>query len=245
MSTACIKTAEQVQRERRYDYMAEQMKDSQGLVNEVMGQLKDMRGQLDRMTGKMEEIEHRQRMIDPQQYKQLSENVNVLKTQREADAANMGQIQQELKEQRSFIEKVTTTLNNMSQAKATPAAKKKGPKDQLSDALELVKTNKYIEARGELESLIDHKELSPGDHNKVFHGLGRVEFYTKNYEKALVYFSKIYGKFPKSSLAPSSLQFIGKTLQKLGKNEEAKEAFVKLTEDYPNSKEAAESKKEI
>jgi TolA-binding protein len=242
----CIKTAEQVQKEKRYESMAEQMKDSQGLVSEVMGQLKDMRKQLDRMTGKIEEIEHRSRQIDPEQHKKMNENVALLQTQREADAAQMAQIQQELKEQRAFIEKVTTTLNGLNQTKAAaPAAKKKSPKDALNEALEMVKANKYKEARTELESLIDHKELNPGDHNKVFHGLGRVEFFTKNYEKALVYFSKIYGKYPKSSLAASSLHFIGKSLDKLGKKNEASEAFAKLVEDYPTSKEASEAKKEI
>lgn len=244
MTVGCIKTAEQVQREKRYDSMAEQMKDSQGLVSDVMSHLKDMQTQIDRMNGKLEEIEHRQKKIDPAKINQTAESVSLLTGQRQADATLMQSMQQELKEQRGFIEKVTTTLNSMGQSKA-PAAKKKNSKEQLNEALDLVKGNKYKEARAELEPLIDHQELNPGDHNKVLHGLGRVEFHTKNYEKALVYFSKIYSKYPKSTLAPNSLLFIGKTLQKMGKKDEASEAFAKLAEDYPGSKEASEAKKEI
>jgi TolA-binding protein len=245
LASGCIKTAEQVHREKRYESMAEELKDSQGLVSEVLTQLKDMQRQLDRMNGKLEEIEHRQKKVDPEQINRMSESVNLLKNQRETDAAQMLQMQNELKEQRGFIEKVTTTLSSMGQSKAAPAAKKKGPKEQLNDAMDLIKASKYKEARVELEALIDHKELTPPDNNKVLHGLGKVEFYTKNYEKALVYFSKVYTKYPKSSLAPSSLLFIGKTLGKMGKKEEAAEAYAKLGEDYPTSKEAAEAKKEI
>jgi hypothetical protein len=35
LSTACIKTAEQVNREKRFDSISEQVKDSQGLVSDL------------------------------------------------------------------------------------------------------------------------------------------------------------------------------------------------------------------
>jgi TolA-binding protein len=61
----------------------------------------------------------------------------------------------------------------------------------------------------------------------------------------LIYFSKIYSKYPKSSLAASSLLFIGQNLEKMGKKDEAKEAYAKVVEDYAGSKEAKEAKKEM
>jgi TolA-binding protein len=108
-----------------------------------------------------------------------------------------------------------------------------------------VKQGKLSQARPELEALIDAEGLTPGDNNKLLHGLGRVEYGLKNYDKALVYFSKVYTKYPKASLAPSSLLFIARSLKKLGKTDEAKEAFNRVAEDYPDSSEAAEAKKEI
>ncbi len=239
LSTACIKTADQVQREKRFENMSEQMKDSQGLVADVVSQLKDMQSQLDRMNGKIEEIEHRQKQIDPQNFNKMNENLTLLKTQQEADTAQLLQIQNEQKEQRAFLEKVTKSLSSVSEK---PKAQKKSAKAELDDALDLVKKNKYAPARSELEALIDHSELTPGDQNKVLHGLGRVEYYTGHYDKALVYFSKIYTKYPKSSLAPGSLLFIGRTLDKMGKKDEAREAYAKVGEDYPDSKEAKEAK---
>jgi TolA-binding protein len=243
---SCIKTAEQVQRERRVDTISEQMSDSQGLIAEMVSQLKDMQGQLDKMNGRLEELEHRNREMKPDSLKEMSESVALLKTQRVTDAQQLTQIQNELKEQRGFLEKVIAGLGSMKGAKTSaPVPQKKSPKDELYDGLELIKDNKFTEAREILEPLIDHKDLSLGDKNKVFHGLGKVEFSSKNYDKALIYFSKVYTKYPKSSIAPSSLLYIARSLEKMSKKQEAQEAFAKLIEDYPETKEAGEAKKEL
>lgn len=243
--TSCIKTADQVNREKRFDNMSEQLKDSQGLVADMVGQLKDMQKQLDRMNGKLEELEHKQTQANPETAK-LTESMNLMKTQQETEAAQLLQIQNELKEQRSFIEKVTASMAAMKDKEpVSKVSKKKSARSELAEGLELIKKDKYAEARTELESLIDHDDLTPGDHNKVLHGLGKVEYYTGNPEKALVYFSKIYTKYPKASLAPSCLLFIGRSLNKMGKKDEAKQAFAKVVEDYKGSKEANEAKKEL
>lgn len=245
LSTACIKTAEQVNREKRFEAMSENMKDSQGLLADAVAQMKDMQAQLDKLNGRVEELEHRNKQLDPQQVSKMNESLTLLQTQQQSSSEQLTQIQAELKEQRAFLEKVTASLSSMGSEKPKASSKKKSAKAELSDALDLVKENKYTEARSALEGLIDADGLTAGDNNKIMHGLGRVEYYTKNYEKALVYFSKIYTKFPKASLAPSSLLFIARSLDKLGKKAEAKEAFTRCAEDYPGSAEAAEAKKEI
>ena len=243
MSSACIKTADQVNRERRYD---EQIRDSQGLVADMTAQVKELRGQIDRLNGRLEEIEHRQGQVNPENLKKMDESLNLIKSQQESEASQLLQIQNELKEQRTFIEKVTASISEMKTAPApAKSSKKKSAKDELESGLENIKDNKYSEARADLEPLIDHKDLTPGEQNKVIHGLGKIEYYTGNSEKALVYFSKVFAKFPKSSMAPSSLLFIGRSLKKMGKKDEAKEAFSKVVEDYPKSKEAADARKEL
>lgn len=242
-SSSCIKTADQVNRERRYD---EQIRDSQGLVADMTSQVKELRGQIDRLNGRLEEIEHRQGQVNPENLKKMDENLNLIKSQQEAEATQLLQIQNELKEQRAFIEKVTASISEMKAAPApTKFSKKKSAKDELESGLENIKNDKYSAARSDLEPLIDHKDLTPGEQNKVIHGLGKVEYYSGNNEKALVYFSKVFAKFPKSSMAPSSLLFIGRSLKKMGKKDEAKEAFSKVIEDYPKSKEAVDARKEL
>jgi len=240
LSSACIKTADQVNREKRFDSMNAQLKDSQGLVADLLAQMKDLQDQINKMNGKVEELEYKNSKIDTEALKKMSEDMGQIKVQQDASATQLNQIQSELKQQRSFIEKVTNTLSN--QAKTS---QKKSPKDELNSGLDLIKKDRYKEARAELEPLIDHKSLSAADHNKVIHGLGKVEYYTKNYEKSLIYFSKLFSNYPKSSLAPSSLLFIGRTLKKMGKNAEAKEAFETVIKDYPQSNEAKMAKKEV
>jgi TolA-binding protein len=243
LSTACIKTADQVNREKRFDSMTEQLNDSQGLVSDLLAQMKDLQTQLTRMNGKVEELEYRQKQVNPEKINKMSETMNLIRTQQEAESTQLQQIQNELKEQRTFMEKVTASLSSMKEAPKT--SKKKSAKADLNSGLDLIKRDKYPEARKELEGLIDHPDLTPGDHNKVLFGLGKVEYYTNKPDKALVYFSKIFTKYPKSSLAPGSLLFIGKSLSKLGKKDEAKEAFAKVVEDYPGTKEANEAKSEL
>jgi TolA-binding protein len=244
--SGCIKTAEQVRREKRFDSVAEQVHDSQGLVAEMSDQMRDTQTQLDRLNGRLEELEHRQKQNGPELQKKTDETLSLIKTQQETQSTQILMIQNELKEQRAFLEKVTAQLSNMGHTKEAPQnSKKKSARDEVFAALTLVQKNKYDDARTALEAIMDDPELTPGDQNKILHGLGRTEYHTKNYDKAMVYFSKIYSKYPQSSLAPSSLLYIGKSLRKLGKRDEAKEALSKLMEDYPSSKEALTAKKEL
>lgn len=238
--SSCIKTAEQVQREKRYEDMSQQFGDTQGLLANMVSQLKDLQSQLDKMNGRLEEMEHKQSKVDPEQLKSMNETMTLLKTQQETQNTQLLEIQNELKEQRGFIEKVTDSL-----AKASAPAKKKSAKKELNEGLAQIKNNKFKDARKTLEPLIDHSDLTAGNRNKVLHGLGKVEYYSGNHEKAMVYFSKIFTKYPRSSLAPSSLLFIGRSLGKMGKKEEAKQAYLKVIEDYKGTKEANEAKKEL
>ena len=244
-STACLKTAEQVQREKKFETISEQMGDTQGLMANIVSQMKDLQTQINKMNGRLEELEHRQGQVSPDQFNKMNENLTLLKTQQESQTTQLLSIQNELKEQRAFIEKVTASLASVKEGPSTKSGKKKTVKDELETGLKLVKQNKFEDARRELEGLIDHDELSPGDKNKVLHGLGRVEYFSGNPDKALVYFSKIYTKYPKATLAPSCLLFIGRSLNKLGKKEEAKQAFQKVLEDYKGTKEANEAKHEL
>lgn len=247
LSIGCIKTAEQVEREKKVENISGQMSDTQGLVANLLTQLKSMQSQLDKMNGKIEEIEHRQGQMTPENISRLNESVNLLKTQQETDSVQLLQIQNELKEQRAFLEKVTTSLssvktNNESSAKSS---KKKSVKEDVAKALGLIRKKRFKEAKDQLEAFIDNEDLTPGDKNKVLHGLGIIEFFNGSPEKAMVYFSKIYTKYPKASLAPSSLLYIGRSLGKMGKKDESKQAFQKVIEDYGGTKEANEAKNEL
>lgn len=242
LSSACIKTADQVNRERRMDTVSEQMKDSQGLIADLISQIKEMQSQVNQLNGKVEELEYKQKQIDPQSISKMNETLEHVKVRQETEAGQLAQIQAELKEQRTFMEKVTSSLSSMKSS--AKASQKKSPKEELAQGLDLIVKDKYGEARKVLEGLIDHKSLTAGENNKVLHGLGKVEYYTNNPEKSLVYMSKVFTKYPKSSLAPNCLYFIGRSLKKLGKKEEANQAFDKVISDYPETRDAKNAAKE-
>lgn len=245
--TSCIKTADQINRERQITTMSSQLTDSQSLVGQMMNQMQSIQNQLETLTGKIEELEHKQSLVNPEKIKENSEDIIILKTQADATKNQILVMQEELKTHKAFTEKVTEGLKNLSKqpaaAKAAPA--EKTSKQKLTEALKMVTDNKFISAKVILETLIDHKDLRAADHNKVYHGLGRVELYTNNPDKALVYLSKIVMNYPRSSLAPNSLYLIGKSFQKQKKTEEARQAFTKLISDYPSSADAAKAKKEL
>jgi TolA-binding protein len=110
LTSACIKTAEQVQREKRFENMSQQIGDTQGLMADLVAQVKDMQSQLDKMNGRLEEVEHRQKQLNPEQIQKLTESTELLKSQSDTQSTQLQQIQSELKEQRAFIEKVTASL---------------------------------------------------------------------------------------------------------------------------------------
>jgi TolA-binding protein len=246
LSISCIKTAEEVQREKRLSSMSEQMKDSQGLLSDMVLQIKDIQGQMNRLNGRVEESEHRNKDVNTDSIKKMNESMALIKSQQDNLQTQLNAIQNEMKEQRSFIEKVTASLSSHNtSSNAGSKVQKKNAKNELQEALDLIKKNDYAQAKHDLEGLINHPELTPGEQNKVLFGLGKAEYFLRNHEKALAYFSRIYTKFPKASLAAPSLLFIGRCLQKMNKKDEGKQAFQNLIKDYPDSKEAKEAKKEL
>lgn len=244
--TSCIKTADQVNRERQLTTMSSQLTDSQGLVGQMLKQMQSMQDQLETLTGKVEEMENKQTLINPEKIKENGQDIVILKTKADTQINELAVLREELRNQKAFAEKVTQGLKTLNQQAApAPAPASKTTKQKMHEALEMVSNNKYAAAKAILETLVEHKDLNAADHNKVFHGLGRAELYSNNADKALVYLSKIVMNYPRSSLAPNSLYLIGKSFQKLNKKDEANQAFNKLLTDYPDSSDAAKAKKEL
>ena len=237
--TGCLKTAEQIRREQRVESMSQELADSQNIVADLTVMLKNLQTQIDTLNGRVEELQQGQKAVQSVDLKAMSENVAVIKQQVDALTTTQAAQGEEVKQQRAFIEKVTDKLGKMS---APASSAKKNPKEEIQAALKLVRRKRWNEARQALEPLVDSSNLSPADVNKVYHGLGLVEFGQKNWEKSLVFFSKIYTKYPKSSLAPSSLLHIGKALDRLGKKDESQQAFQELKSQYPQSAAAKEAR---
>lgn len=233
----CLKTAGQVQREQRLENMSQQLSDSQNIVADLTVMLKNLQTQIDQLNGKVEELQHQQ--SNNGDTKQMRDQLTQLSAEIKTLAEGQKSQNEEMVQQRAFIEKVTDKLGKMGaqrgDAPTSNDGAKKKPKEAVAEALSLIKKKKHAQAREALERVDREAELGPADRNKVWHALGILEQREGKHEKALVYFSKIYTKYPQSSLAPSSLAHIAESLDKLGKKEEAAQAREELRAQYPDS----------
>jgi TolA-binding protein len=233
-AAGCLKTAEQVRREQRVESMSQQLSDSQNIVADLTVMLKNLQTQIDALNGKVEELQHSQKSNTDMQ--QLKDELAALRIQTQALAEGQKNQSEEMQQQRIFIEKVTDSLGKMGNHRSSVEdLGKKKPKDAVAEAHALIGKKKYSDARRILEGLSEDSSVSPADKNKALHGLGVLEFEQKNYDKGLVFFSRIYTKYPQSSLAPSSLLYIGRSFGRMGKKDEAKQAFEELQSNYPKS----------
>lgn len=239
---SCLKTAEQVKREQRMENISQQLSESQNIVADMTIMLKNFQQQIDNISGKVEEIQHQQKSLSGTDIQAMNENLNLLRQQVQSLSESQKAQTEDLQQQRAFIEKVTDKLGKMGSQRSDST--KKNPKADIDSARGLIRKKKYAEARGILNEMIGNSAVNAADQNKALHGLGLIEYEQKNYDKALVFFSKIYTKYPKSSLAPSSLLYIGRSLAKLGKKPEARQAYSEVVANYPESSAAKDAQKE-
>lgn len=240
--TGCLKTAEQVKREQRMENISQQLSESQNIVADMTIMLKNFQQQIDNLSGKVEELQHQQKALTGTDLNAMNENLNLLRQQVQSLSDSQKAQTEDLQQQRAFIEKVTDKLGKMGTQRSDSA--KKNPKAEIDSARALISKKKYAEARAILNDLVGNPAVNAADQNKALHGLGLIEYNQKSYDKALVFFSKIYTKYPRSSLAPSSLLYIGRSLAKLGKKPEAKQAYSEVVSNYPNSSAAQDAQKE-
>lgn len=243
-ATGCLKTAEQVRREQRVENMSQQLSDSQNIVADLTVMLKNLQGQIDNLNGKVEELQHSQ--SNNTDMKQLKDELAAIRAENQALTEGQKKQSEEMQQQRVFIEKVTDSLGKMgsNRGSSNDDSGKKKPKDAVAEAHTLIQKKKYSDARRILENISEDDSVSPADKNKATHALGVLEYEQKNYDKGLVFFSRIYTKYPQSSLAPSSLMYIGRSFGKMGKKDEAKQAFEELQSNYPKSSLAKQAKAE-
>lgn len=224
--TSCFKTAEQVKREQKIETIDRQFQDSRGLVADITVSIKDVQKKVDVLSGEVEEVKHYQKQFSPQEIKSLQETVTLLKEQFDVLKTEHDSLKSE---HQSLIDSL-----KKNSGKTEKKNEKKSINDQLEDIQGLLKAKKYTKARAILDDLLS-QDINAAETNKIYHQYGEIELKAKQPEKAITYFSKIYTKYPQSSLAASSLYHIGLCLKKIGKEEEASEAFSELKEKYPKS----------
>jgi len=107
----------------------------------------------------------------------------------------------------------------------------------FSDVLSLYSESIYADKSKEM-SIFLRKRLA----GREFY-IGKFYFKDKKYKGALARFAEILNKYPEAGLSDKVLYYIGKSYVGLGEKDLAKDAFITLITDFPNSSYVNEAKK--
>ena len=242
--SSCFKTAEEIKREQLID---QQLSQSSKIIADLSGQINELKGGLANTSGQIEELGYHSKQKSEiqvssfnQSLTQLAEQVKILTGENKKTQSEVNQLSRELKEQKAFIQKVTGTLSKMSGKPTTQTSS-----NLLKKAHTAFEKNQQTEAKDLYLQVISENKISNAKKNHVYYNLGLLEYWSKSYDEALVYFSKIYTKYPKSSFAPGSLLYIGRSFAKSNRPDEAKATFQEVIKNYPKSKQAKSAKEEL
>lgn len=226
------KSAEEIQRSQMIDQMSIQLLDNQKLVADLTQRISQIEERLGIITGQVEETAHLSKQVVNENLTTIKEQVTQLKNDLDSKEKVIAQQDQQLKQQGKFIKNLTKTIST---------AKKN--QDPYNNAMYLYGKGKYSQAKPILLDLSEDKSVKGKRKARVYHNIGMIEWMNANYQNAAIYFSKIYAEYPSSAYNKRGLLFLGKSFQKLGKNDEAKGAWEELIKKFPKSKQAREAKK--
>ena len=243
ITTSCFKTAEEIKREQQRNIQIEQ---SSQMVAELTLQVKDLQTKLANATGQIEEIDHNTKtkteettMTFTQTIAQLSEQVKVLSQENKQNKIKIEALEKEVESQKKYIKNVNSTLGKI----AEPTKSSSGNK--LQAAHKAFEKNQQSKAITLYQEALSEGKINARQRNHARYNLGLLHYWKKDYDNALVYFSKIYTKYPKSSWAHKCLLYIGKSFKGQKKTAEANATFEELIKKYPKSSSAKKAKKEM
>lgn len=246
ISTSCFKTAEQVRREKLLDNMGSQIDQSGQLVAKLTQQMNELESKMSSFNGQIEELSHAQKMTLDERLnsmtlslKSLDEQVKALRAESDSQKSQILSLEKELNASKEYVKKVNAALASGVTSKTSSAP------TTLSSAHQAFEKGNSKEAEKLYLQILDENKISAKDKNHVYYNLGYLYYNQKNYDNSLVYHSKIYANYPKSSWAPRALLYMARSLKNLGKTKEAKGAYEELIKNFPNTpqaKSAAEEK---
>ena len=102
----------------------------------------------------------------------------------------------------------------------------------------------YIDAKKKFSLFLEKFKNSKLADNAQF-WIGECEFKMGNYEQAIVDYERVKTDYPKGNKVPSAILKQGMAFLKLNRKIDAKAIFTQLIEDYPNTNEAQNAKKQF
>jgi TolA-binding protein len=240
--TSCFKTAEQIKREEAIDLQVSQ---SARTIRDLSETIQQLKSQINSTSGQIEENDHKrsqkaqeQSLTFSQTVSQLSEQVKILISDNILVKAKLEKIEKDMDAQRKYLKNVTGTLTKIS------GPTKSSSSSKLKNAHKAFEKNQKKKAKALYQELLNEGKINAAQKNHVYFNLGLLDYWAAKYNKGLVYFSKIYTKYPRSSFSPRSLLYIARSFKKQSKNAEASAMYKELIKNYPSSAHAKTAKKE-
>jgi len=235
---ASCKTREDIVREQMIDNMSMQMQDGQKLNADFSVRMQNIEDRLNNLSGNLEENQHKTKTTIDEKIKTLEEKITILETTQTKQSESLDSLHKEIAAQKEYIQEVLGTLKKISQKKSK-SRKKQSP---YTRAMSLYHRGKYADAKNILVSLLDDK-MSSSHKARVIHNLGMIAYMDKENDKALAYFSRLFTEFPKTGYNKNGLMYLAKTLKRMNKKEEAKQALNELISRFPKARQVAQAKK--
>lgn len=244
--TISCKTQEQVRRESMIDQMAVQVGQGQKSNAEVNLRLQSLQEQVSEVAGRVEEINHASQETQKEQMQSLKSQIEALEQGNMARDKEIDTLKATIEEQKKFIDQVLESLKeigaNKKSARGRSASKRSSKVSDYDQAMKDYEKGSYKNAKGPLSKFINDKKLTSSQRARALHNLAMIEYLEKNYESSMVFFSRLYTEYPKSSLNSSGLLHLGLSFKHLKKKQEAKQTLNELINRYPTSKNAKTAK---
>ncbi|HLE13079.1 MAG: hypothetical protein A2504_07275 [Bdellovibrionales bacterium RIFOXYD12_FULL_39_22] len=226
------KTAEEIQREQLVDSLAVQMVESQKINADSSVKLQSIEELITQLRGSLEQSSYAQRTAMQTEIQNINEDIVLLKEENKTLQDALEDLKKDLVEQKKYITQVLNSLNKISAPRTS----------SYDQAIANYKSGKYKTAKGEILALLEDKSITGDRLARLYHNLGMIEYFQKNYQNALVYFSKLFTDFPNASYNSNGLLYLGKSFLELNKKEEAAQTFNELMSKYPKSESARKAK---
>ncbi len=251
---AGCKTQEDIRREKTVDNLNEEIKQTKMTALSGNARFNALEDQLAKLTGMVEESNHSKSA--------LNERLNMLEETNKKQVEFIKALTEKVNNQSGYIEEVIETLAKLQPEKSSSKKKdealdsdrdnRDSKEDKVVDEILTptfqngmikFKAHAYEDAKQIFSQVLENKKATKKNREGSLHYLGMCEFKAKNYEGAKVYFSKLFSESPKSTFAPASLLYLGKTFTMLKSKDEANLTYEVLLSTFPNSKEATEASK--
>ncbi|MBK24475.1 MAG: hypothetical protein CME70_10810 [Halobacteriovorax sp.] len=231
------KTQEEIAQGQMVENLNLQVSEAQKLTAEATVRMQQLEERMNSITGQVEESGHQRQTTTQKQIDELKAKLLVVEENNKTLNTDIASIKQSLEEQKAYLDKVLKSLTKISKAKP-----KKKKLSEYDAAMAAYKKGQYKKAKSMLQELIEKKKVKGSKRARALHNLGMSLYILKEDDQVLIYFSKLFTDYPKSGYNKNGLLFLGKSFQRMKKNEEAKQTLNELISRFPKAKQAKEAK---